>query len=157
MFIFWPHGRDAQPVPFAQCPSMCLHRSPDGNFVCGRESGHEANQQDIFSHIHIAFATQRGGAVEHVAEWTSNDRLGDPTETLDRKDRNLISSPTQAPPPVQNHKPAPPPPEPVALISKDCARSYYGEVYELDLIPDATDEDYRTLPTLEQLNKMRGR
>lgn len=160
-FILWPNGRNAAKlwhgvnVPYAG--PQCGQRSPDGRLVCQRHLGHAQDQACKRPELHLAFAPM-GGSMENIAEWLEGD-LNCPLYA-DRNDQPIINPPPTMPAqPSLPSTPCPPlisPPDPPALISRDRQTAvFYGEVYELDLIPDATDEDYRNLPTLEQLNKMR--
>jgi hypothetical protein len=157
MFILWPNGRKKPYWHGINAPHagmICGQSTPDGAYVCCRHRDHLNDPAARRPGLHLAFMPV-GGHLENVAEWLEGDR--NVPEYWDRDDIQIPPSPTlpssPCPPPAMT-KPCPP--DPPALISRDRQTAvFYGEVYELDLIPDATNEDYRNLPTLEQLNKMR--
>lgn len=164
-YLVWPNGRDPSRLWHRVLgPSLgnpCGKSSPDGTHMCFRNRDHETSKE-FNRDLHLAFALH-GGQMENDAEWFDGDKA--PPSYYDRDDMFL---PASAVPPAQPQAsvlgkkiaaaligPASTavPADPPTLTSKDRTATFYGEVYELDLIPDATDEDYKTLPTWEALNK----
>lgn len=153
-YIVWPNGRDPgklwHQVLAPAAGVYCGKISPDGNLMCSRESGHEKTSTHA-KDLHLSFAMVQG-QMENIGEWFDGDKA--PPSYCDRDDGPILM-PTAQPQAPALTNPVPPPTvfDPPTLTSKDRTATFYGEVFELDLIPDATDEDYKNLPTWETLDK----